>query len=136
MAKQEIQKKATYERKVLEYKEKIEHYEKRLLTREKMPSLLEAVSDMAIDSGIRIVAITPVMLFKTPVAGEEQPYREIPIWISARSGYHQLGSFINSLENAHYFMKVADIQIRSNKRTPARHDVELLIVTYVLSKEE
>ena len=38
------------------------------------------------------------------------------------------------LEDADRFMKVADIDIKANKATPKKHDVELLVLTYVLAK--
>ena len=37
-----------------------------------------------------------------------------------------------NLESSDRFMKIADIEIRANKTAPKKHDIELLILTYVL----
>ncbi|MCX5680091.1 MAG: type 4a pilus biogenesis protein PilO, partial [Candidatus Omnitrophica bacterium] len=57
---------------------------------------------------------------------------EIPILINARSGYHELGKLLSNMENADRFMKVSDIQIKSNSQLPRKHEVEILVLTYVL----
>jgi len=59
-------------------------------------------------------------------------YKEIPIMVTAKAGYHEVGRFIASLENSDRFMKVVDIQIKADRALPRKHDVELLVVTYVL----
>ena len=63
-----------------------------------------------------------------------QVYQEIPILITAKSGYHELGQFLAKLENAERFMKVVGMTIKSNKATPKKHDAELLVLTYILTK--
>jgi len=121
------------------YKEKVDLYEKRLPIEQEIPSLLENLSRMAKKSNITIVGITPVAVGslkgQRPSTMTDQIYQEVPILISAKSGYHELGAFLSDMENADRFMKVVDIEIRSNKASPKKHDVELLIYTYILFKE-
>ena len=62
-------------------------------------------------------------------------YQEIPIMISARSGYHELGSFISKLENADRFMEVSDIKLKANSANFRKHNVELIVSTYLLVNE-
>ena len=114
-----------------EYDKKIELYEKKLPAQQEIPDLLENLSKMARNADITIVGITPVTQ-KDQREPSGQVYKEIPILINARSGYHELGNFLAGLENADRFMKVADIDIKSNKTAPARHDVSLLVLTYTL----
>ncbi len=117
-----------------EHSEKVESYEKKLPAEQEIPTLLENLSKMAKDSDIKIVGIVPAMSsFKDnkPVRNS-LIYREIPILITAKSGYHELGHFLDNLENADRFMKVADISIKANKTSPKKHDVELMICTYIL----
>ena len=117
-----------------EHSEKVESYEKKLPAQQEIPTLLEDLSGMAKDSRIKIVGITPAMsYFNDDKSGDKsQIYQEIPILITAKSGYHQLGHFLNSMENADRFMKVVDINIKANGATPKEHDVELIVCTYVL----
>ena len=88
---------------------------------------------MAKSANTKIVGIMPVT-GKEEKAEKNQIYKEIPILISAKSGYHELGRFLNSLENSDRFMKVGDMHIRANPATPKKHDVELLVLTYILLK--
>lgn len=117
---------------IAKYNDTIDHYEKMLPAEKEIPALLENLSQMAKDAGVKIVAITPVAVRDDRSAG--QIYQEIPILINAKSGYHELGRFIASLENAGRFMKVVDIQIRTGGVVSRQHDVELLVLTYILLK--
>lgn len=125
----------TLKKEISSYKDKVERYEKFLPAEQEIPALLESLSGMARTAGVKIVGITPASIPEDRNA-KDSVYLEIPILISAKSGYHELGNFLSSLEGADRFMKVADIDIRANKATPKKHDVELLVLTYVLLKEK
>jgi len=122
-----------YKKGIGAYKDKVEKYEHMLPAEQEIPSLLENLSAMAKSSGVKIVGITPVAVPENKQK-TDQVYQEIPILISARSGYHELGSFLAKLESADRFMKVVDIDVRANRSTPRKHDVELLVLTYILFK--
>lgn len=115
------------------YKEKVDSYERMLPAEQEIPSLLESLSSMAKSSGVRIDSITPVVK-KEDKNQAAQVYQEIPILITAKSSYHELGQFLSKLENSERFMKVVDIDMKYNKATPKKHDVELLVLTYILNK--
>ncbi|MBN1526905.1 MAG: type 4a pilus biogenesis protein PilO [Candidatus Omnitrophica bacterium] len=120
------------------YRDKIELYEKRLPVEQEIPSVLETLSAMAKNANMRIVSITPVALPapKGPQkkAEKEKIYQEIPISVSVKSGYHELGYFLSQLESSDRFMKVADISIRADKTSPRKNNVELLVLTYISLK--
>lgn len=115
---------------VADYSKKVAQYERSLPTEEGIPALLEGLSDMANKANMRIVGITPID--KKENKAEVRVYREIPIAISAKSGYHELGEFLSELENNDRFMKVTDMQIKSDSTSLKKHNVELIVVTYVL----
>jgi len=123
-------------KKLLSMQEKVTLYEKKLPTEHEVPMLLEELSKMAKETYVKILGISPVYVKIGSVDEKPKPYKEIPISIHALSGYHQLGAFINKLENAGRFMKVSDIQIRTSNKNKRAHDVELVVSTYVLLKEE
>lgn len=112
------------------YNKKLDRYEKTLPTEEGIPDLLEGLSEMARDANMRIAGIVPID--QREAKSESRVYKEIPIMITAKAGYHGLGRFLASLESSDRFMKVVDMQIKSDPASPKRHDVELLVVTYVL----
>ena len=101
------------------YRGKIEEYGRMLPVGQEIPKLLEDLSDMAKKSNVKIVGITPLQS-KQESQAPDAIYQEIPILISARSGYHELGKFLSDLENSDRFMKVVDIKIKENKATPKR----------------
>lgn len=47
--------------------------------------------------------------------------------LQLRSGFHQLGLFLNRLENASPFIQVQDIRIRSQPETPGKHEIQVII---------
>lgn len=124
-----------YKNDISMFEEKVDRYEKMLPAEQEIPSLLESLSTIAKNSNIKIVGITPTAL-REGSGARDRVYQEIPILISAKSGYNELGRFLSSLENSDRFMKVADIEIRSNRVMPKKHDVELLVLTYVLPKNK
>jgi len=122
-----------FEKNIGACREKVDRYEKMLPAEQEIPSLLENLSSMAKISNIKIVGIMPVAV-KEDKSKKPQVYQEIPILINAKSGYHELGKFLSSMENSDRFMKVADIQIKYNVQSPKKHDVEILVLTYILSR--
>lgn len=132
-----VSKKDEFNRNIESSREKVEHYEKRLPVEQEIPSLLENLSSMAKSSNIKIIGITPLPLSpKETLSQKGKMYKEIPILINAKSGYHELGTFLSDLENADRFMKVVDIEIKANKQMSKKHDVELIVCTYILLGEK
>lgn len=125
-----------FKKDLAKYNEKVDLYEKKLPAEQDIQNLLENLSSMAKASNIKIVEIIPALsYFKEDAANKSQIYKEIPILITARSGYHELGNFLSDLENADRFMKVVDIGIKANRTNPKMHDVELMVCTYILLEE-
>jgi Tfp pilus assembly protein PilO len=116
---------------IASYAEKMGRYGDILPTEEGIPALLESLADMARASNMKIISIVPAEE-KGGKALKGQAYQAIPITINAKAGYHELGRFMGTLENSGRFMKFADIRVRSIAASPKKHDVELLVLTYVM----
>lgn len=127
-----IGKRPALEEQLKELKSKISHHGSMLSKEEEIPSLLEELSDMAHESDVAIIGIKPERIV-TP-EGEGLPFREVPISIKARCGYHRLGKFISILENAERIFAVKDIEIIGKPQSPRRHDVSLIVSTFLLSE--
>ena len=129
-----ISKKEIFKNDIGSYRGKVESYEKRLPAEQEIPSILENLSNMAKGSNVKILGIAPVQVSAKEAAAKNlgKIYKEIPILINAKSGYHELGIFLSNLESADRFMKVVDIEVRSSKASPKKHDTELIVCTYVL----
>lgn len=112
---------------------KIDYYEKKLPTEKEIPKLLEKLSDMAAETDVKIIAITPVQESKgqAPQMGIYQAYT---IKISAKCGFHELGRFLQILETGDRIMKVSNIEIVADTAKVTAHDVRLSVITYTLTK--
>jgi len=117
--------------------DQLKSYANKLSRERELPSLLEDLSSTARTSNVKILGITPedkALAKKTQALKESEVYQEHPISVTAQSGYHELGTFINTLENNERFMQMADISITANKTNPKRHDVELVVYAYTFKE--
>jgi len=117
-----------------ELKKQADYLEKRLPSQDKISNILEDFSNIAEASGVKILKIKPL---EDPMPSSKQKagnnsYKEFPILIEARAGYHQLGFFVNKLEAMDRFIRVMDVDIMGNNRDPRHHDIKIRIITYVL----
>lgn len=125
-------------RKLADLEGELATYEKRLSREKEIPLLLENLSKTARSSRVRIIGVTPVegvRQTKTAPGKAKEVYQIVPIMVTAQSGYHELGAFINQLENDERYMQVSDIKIKATKGNPKRHDVEFVVYAYTFQKE-
>ncbi|UCB56560.1 MAG: type 4a pilus biogenesis protein PilO [Candidatus Omnitrophota bacterium] len=113
--------------------EKLAAYEKSLPGEKEIPAILEYLSDAAKELKVRITEIRPVIEEKDKAA-TPSIYYKAPILLKAECGYHQLGRFLNKLENADRFMRIDNIKIEADPEKVGIHNVELIVVTYVMTK--
>lgn len=129
-AREDIARIGQLKKKVADLRAGVDYYQNQLPGKKEIPSLLENLSQIAKESNVKLLGIQPQ---PSPDRGEEfTVYQEVPIAINAECGYHQLGLFINKLENSARFMKVADIKITGGAKNPRIHNVKLVISTFVL----
>lgn len=115
------------------FKDKAEYLKKMLPAQDQISGLLSDFSTLAESSGVKILKIKPEENLSDPKKkAANNVYLEVPILIEARSGYHQLGQFINKLETGDRFIKVVDIDIKGNEQDPRRHGIKFRVITYVL----
>lgn len=113
------------------YDAKIGRYIKMLPVEKEIPAFLESLAAMARDARVQIVGIAPSAV-QDAESQKGRIYQEMPVQISARCGFHELGRFLANIEQSDRFIKVIDVDIRGNKGSPKKHDVELVLLTYVL----
>lgn len=152
-----VGRKSEMEKSVVDLEARMEKYKISLPARSDMPGILQEISRIASESKIKILKMEPVKESKEtagisappmpampsmPGSLEEQPpqisgtvYTEIHIRIEANGGYHDLGLFINNIENAKNFMKISELDIDADSDSIYRHKINMVIVAYVLSGE-
>lgn len=140
-AKVDIANIPNFEKQLGQLKEKVLSYEKNVPTEQEISVLLGELSEFAQAADVKILVIQPIQEIEKKGSEEEtpdgkKPYLEVPISIEAKAAYHNLGFFINELETSEHFMKINDIKIQVDSKTPQWHNVKLNIGAYCLSGEE
>ncbi|MDD5680621.1 MAG: type 4a pilus biogenesis protein PilO [Candidatus Omnitrophica bacterium] len=124
------------EKEVSGLKQKAIAYSNKLPREEEFPALLERLSAMAQTADVKITKIAPIKDADSTAAEKTVSpsaiYQAKGIMVNAQCGYHQLGNFISELERDERFMDVSDITIESVKTAPRRHNVQLIVKTFVL----
>ncbi len=124
--------------------ETIEGLGRSLPSEDALPKVIEVLSNVASETGVRIQTIFPQRSLESgadgsgkgsggskPVADNlKSLYKEIPIQIDALSGFHQLGAFLNRVESDAQAMEVKSLRISSNPKEPRLHDVKLVLRVY------
>jgi len=108
-------------------------YSKQLPAEKEIPDFLEGLAATAEKSGVKILGVTPGELEKeTGARGKrKQYYCAMPVLVTAKCGYHQLGEFINDLEKGKRFITVEDLRINYDPASPREHNVKMVLETYV-----
>ena len=120
---------------IAQLKKGMSQYEARLPTQKEISSILNNLSDLASWENIKITEIKELETIKGEMGEGEQAYSGVPIEIDMKSGYHQLGKFINQIENSDRLMKIDDLEINSASESLTEHNVRLIVSSFVLVKE-
>ena len=97
-------------------------------------SLLEQVSQIAKNNGVRVSQINPLKTSRPPVkAGQQQSvFQPVLIKLDLNCSYHSLGAFINDLENNEYVVSTEDARILPDfSGGVQKESVALTLKTYV-----
>lgn len=112
-------------------KEKIIPKIKKILPEEQKVALLQDISDIANKNNVKILQIKPVTDVKQEKAflgGKIAPFY---INLELTADYHNLGRFINGLENSEALMSVQDIVISRYPQDFLKEKVNLMVRAYV-----
>ena len=96
-----------------------------------IPSMLENISSMANDNQVKIMQIKPMYKKQEPDK-QAEGYYPLTVYIIAQGGYHQLGRFINKLENNHIFIKLNELDIVPDQRNYLTHNIKLILEIFLL----
>ena len=102
--------------------------ERSFIAPDELPSLLENLSQLALDSNVKILTLKPAPELATEK--KESRYTSTPIKISALAGTHEFGKFVAKLESGTTFFRVMNMTIRDNSPDIKRHRVDLDLEVY------
>jgi type IV pilus assembly protein PilO len=120
--------------KIKELEQDISYYEKKLPQEKDIPDLLQYLSNIGTETNIKLLEIEK----KQEIRQEQEQafYVTVPFNLILKGGYHEIGKFINRLENAERFMKIENLKIEEDKRNPFEHRGEMVVYTYILDTRE
>jgi len=108
---------------------------------EELPAVIELLSSIAGETGVKIQTIFPQKTFETQPtasanptpkvdAGGSQLYKEMPIQIDGLAGFHQLGMFLSRMESGSQPVQLKSLRISNNPKDARRHIVKMVLLVY------
>jgi Tfp pilus assembly protein PilO len=116
-------------------REEYEGYSAQLPAQKEISRFLEGLASTAKSSDVNILSVTPMELEPAKGGDNVKYYSALPVVIAAKSGYHQLGKFINDLEKGSRFTTIQDLRINYDSKMPRRHDINMVLKVYVSTDE-
>lgn len=105
----------------------------KIIKEEKITKVLEDIAKIANKHQVKIMQMQPLRpsLAKPASAIPTTKFSPLFITLNISCGYHQLGKFINDVENATVFMEVYELQIRQDSINYLNQQIKLTLKTYV-----
>lgn len=107
---------------------------KRFITESQVSTLLQDISDLANNNDVRILQVKPSRDQKASADTKLNPGPGLTVFYIAldlTGSFHQLGKFINDLENSQVFLMVQELKIDSQKDNYLKQKASVLLKTYV-----
>lgn len=125
--KEDQKNKENIQKNYVELKTRFEEILATFIENDQVPELLENLSKIASDAGVRIVTIKP-----SPESTVDSipGFSLLPIEMTASSGTHALGNFLYRLESDKMFYRVEGLSIQANPAEPGKHQITVRLETY------
>ncbi len=120
-------KKDELEARLREIQQVVERFEAKLPTRKEIPKLYRKFQLAAGDANVVVKSIEKLDEIKKP------PRVDIPYVFKVSGSYHQIATFINTLETGERFVKISDVHIGEQKRGVS--DAEFKLTTFLFVEE-
>jgi type IV pilus assembly protein PilO len=111
-------------------KARLDAVRERLPKEKEVPPLYRAVSDLAFRTGLA------VSLFQPKEPQPKDYYTEVPITVSAETGYHQLATFFERLGRLSRIVNIDDIRLTGLNKSALTLRADLTLVTYTYRADD
>ena len=108
---------------------RLEAAQERLPSEKEMPGLYRQLHNLAQQSGLTLV------LFQPREMRQEDVYAEVPINISAETGYHQLGTFFDRVSRLPRLVSLREMKLQGVEKGPGTIRADLVLATYLFRPE-
>jgi type IV pilus assembly protein PilO len=106
-------------------RKRLDAAKERMPSEKEMPRLYRTLSDMATQSGINMALFQP----RAPV--EQAGFQEVPINVTAETGYHQLGGFFDRLGKLQRLVSLNDFRFSGINQATGSMRAEMTMATYI-----
>jgi len=111
-AKEDIKKLNTYKSDLEKVSQKFEEANLKVKSRDEISFVLEYIARIANETGVKIDQIMPDTLGQELLTENNQrKYFDLPVYMEARSGYHNFGRFINKIEQNDISLRVGTFTV-------------------------
>lgn len=97
---------------------------------EQLPELLEVVAKAARGSQVHLLSVKPKQDFSQLSPGPTG-YLELPVQVEASAGFHQIGMFLDALEQSENLVQVRELSIQEDPRDLWNHQLSLVLTMYL-----
>ncbi len=108
---------------------RLEAAKERLPSEKEIPGLYRQVSELAFQSGLAVT------LFQPKEPSVKDVYQEVPIAVSAETGFHQLGRFLDRVARLPRIVNLTDLRLTAISTPSGTVRAELTMATYVFRSE-
>lgn len=108
---------------------RLEAAQERLPNEKEMPGLYRQLHNLAQQTGLTLV------LFQPREMRQEDVYAEVPINISAETGYHQLGTFFDRISRLPRLVSMKEMKLQGVEKGPGTIRADLVLATYLFRPE-
>ena len=108
---------------------RLEAAQERLPSEREMPGLYRQLHNLAQQTGLTLV------LFQPREMRQEDVYAEVPINISAETGYHQLGTFFDRVSRLPRLVSLREMKLQGVEKGPGTIRADLVLATYLFRPE-
>jgi Tfp pilus assembly protein PilO len=124
-AKEDIKKLNTYRADLEAASERFTEANVKVKSRDEVSVILEYIAYVASETGVKIDQIMPDMLSQESLTENNQrKYFDVPIYMEARSSYHNFGSFLSRIEQNDISLRVGTFSIVATSDT-RNHAIKL-----------
>lgn len=111
-AKEDMGKLDVYKSDLAQMNEKFDEANLKIKSREEISIILEYIANVASETGIKIDQIMPDTLGQELlVENNQRKYFDLPIYMEARSGYHNFGRFLNEIDRNDISLRIGTFTV-------------------------
>ena len=103
--------------------------QERLPNEKEMPGLYRQLTNLAHQTGLTVV------LFQPKEIKQEDVYAEVPITLSAETGYHQLGTFFERMSRLSRLVSMKEMKLQGTEKGPSSIRADVTLATYLFRPE-